>query len=318
MQSVTLILFLAALIGAGAFLGRMFAGAGTSMVSRAAAWLEAWAEHSPSRLADKVRTAGGSRMAEFPVLLLFGVILVAGLWAFFAILEDVIMGDGILSLDRSTHALFQSLRTPFFDRLLVALTELGDAKVVIPVAGMALALFAGLRRWREAAVLSLGIGGAALFVGGLKRVIGRARPVDIYDGVAEYSFPSGHAGMSIVVFGLLAFLLASRAVPQWRRIIFGSSIAFVLLIGFSRVYLGAHWLSDVLAGFAFGLAWNAIAAIVYLRRDPEPLPVKMLALTLTATLIIAGAVHIARDYPREYARYALPDAKAQQSKPGSR
>ena len=84
---------------------------------------------------------------------------------------------------------------------------------------------------------------AALFVGGLKRVIGRARPVDIYDGVAEYSFPSGHAGMSIVVFGLLAFLLASRASSQWRQIIFGSSIGFVLLIGFSRVYLGAHYFS---------------------------------------------------------------------------
>jgi membrane-associated phospholipid phosphatase len=318
MQSTILTLLLVALFAVGTVAGHLLTGAGTSIVTRAAKRLETWAAASPSRRAQIIRGALGSRMAEFPVLLLFGAILIAAAWAFFAILEDVIMGDGILNLDRGVYALFQSLRTPFFDRLLVAITELGDAKVVVPVGGVALALFAGLRRWREAAVLLIGIGGAVAFVAGLKRVIGRARPVDIYDGVAEYSFPSGHAGMSIVLFGLLAFLLAGRASPPWRRIIFASSITLILLIGFSRIYLGAHWLSDVLAGFAFGLAWNAIIAIVYLRKEPAALPVKMMALTLTATLIVTGAVHIARDYSGELARYAATRIQSPQSNPAPR
>jgi cation-transporting P-type ATPase E len=186
------------------------------------------------------------------------------------------------------------------------LTELGDAKVAVPLGIAALVLFALQRRWREVAYFAAAVTGAAVFVAGLKRVLHRARPVDIYDGAAEYSFPSGHAGMSIVVFGFLAFLLACHARPLWRRWLYGLSIAFVLIIGFSRIYLGAHWLSDVLAGLAFGLAWNSVLAIGYLRCETSPLPVRPMLLALGLVFVVSGVIHVARDFPAEFARYAQP------------
>ncbi len=263
-----------------------------------------WSKNNPGRRSAMLNSRFGSYLMEFPAVILFGMLLIVALWALFGLLEDVVMGDGIVGLDRLVYQGLQSLRHPVFDRLLVGITQLGDARTAMPVTAMALFLFLILRRWREALVFTLAMIGAAAFVSGLKRVIQRARPMDIYDGVAEYSFPSGHAGMGIVLFGMLAFLLAARAAPAWRRAIYGISIPFVLLICFSRLYLGAHWLSDVLAGVAFGLAWNSALAMVYLRQVPLEMPTRMMILVLVATFILAGSLHMARDYQRELQRYS--------------
>jgi membrane-associated phospholipid phosphatase len=299
-------LILALITGGGIAAGNIAAGGQSSRLAHAAAAIRAWGARSPSRLGQIAR----NQLVDLPVLLLFGALVIIGVWAFFDLLEDVIMGDGVIGLDRTVYTWLQQHRSALGDRLLVGVTELGDAKVALPVAAVALALFAMLGRWRDALFLAAALGGAVAFVAGLKRVIHRARPVDIYDGVAEYSFPSGHAAMSIVLFGFLAFLLAVRAAPGWRRIIYSAAIVLVLLIGFSRVYLGAHWLSDVLAGLAFGVAWNAALAIAYLRqlpdRDAPPLPVAALAGGIGLALMLAGGVHMFRDYAAELQRYTPP------------
>jgi membrane-associated phospholipid phosphatase len=296
------------LVGGGWWLGQALAGANSSPFTRVSVRMRAWAERSQSPVGARLRSRLGGQIVELPVLLLLGGLSVVGLWAFIELLEDVIMGDGVVGLDSAVHRWLELRRTPGLDRLLVGITELGDAKVALPVAAVAIALFAGLKRWREALFLAVAIAGAAGFVAGLKRVIHRARPVDIYDGVAEYSFPSGHAAMSIVLFGFLAFLLAVRAEPALRRTLYSGSIVLVLLIGFSRVYLGAHWLSDVLAGLAFGLVWNSVLAIAYLQpfagNGPPPTMPTALVYCVAAALVLSGAWHMQRDYHAEFQRYA--------------
>jgi membrane-associated phospholipid phosphatase len=308
-----LYLILVGLVGGGAWFGYALAGSVSSPLARTTAQMRRWGEESPSAMGRALRSRLGGHMVELPVLVLFGGLIVVGLWAFLDLLEDVIMGDGVIGLDRVVYGWLQQRRTLGLDRLLVGITELGDAKVALPVAAVAIALFAALQQWREALFLAIATVGAAGFVAGLKRVIQRARPVDIYDGVAEYSFPSGHASMSIVLFGFLAFLLAVRADPWWRRGLYSGSIVLVLLIGFSRIYLGAHWMSDVLAGFAFGLAWNSVLAIVYLRHfpaapDTRPAATVPLIGCLAAALVISGGWHMQRDYRNEFQRYAQPVA----------
>ena len=242
-------------------------------------------------------------LAELPLVALLAALLIAGVWAFFGIMEDVVTGDPIVGLDKRVYAHLQGLRSAPFDALLIAITGLGDQKVVIPVAGAGLVTLLALRRFRAGWYLTLAIIGGALFVGGVKRVIARPRPVSIYDGVAEYSFPSGHAAMSVVLYGFLAVLLAYGSPRPFRRGVAFAALALVGLIAFSRVYLGAHWLSDVLAGLAFGVAWVALLAIFYVRTAPAPVPVAPLAAVLLATVIAAGTIHTLRDASAEAHRY---------------
>jgi membrane-associated phospholipid phosphatase len=311
-----LVIILLVLTVSGLLLGVAIAADKDLLFAKGADAVQTWSDRHAGGTRRILKSKFGAYLIEFPAVAMFGILLIAALWALLALLEDVVMGDGIVGLDRVAYAYLQALRDPFFDRLLVGVTELGDAKVAVPVFLSAMALFIFLRRWREAAVYALALAGASLFVAGLKDVIHRARPMDIYDGVAEYSFPSGHAGMSIVIYGMLAFLLACRAPSAWKRTIYGFTIPFIFLIGFSRLYLGAHWLSDVLAGLAFGLAWNSALAVLYLSRAPDPWPTRLVTPIIAVILVLAGSVHIARDYEKELLRYSELPVVAPQPKRG--
>jgi membrane-associated phospholipid phosphatase len=259
-------------------------------------------------LATVARRWIGPQLADGPAVAMLALIVIVGGWAFFELLEDVVMGDAIVGLDARVFALLGSLRTHASDVVFVAITELGDAKVSMPVFGVALGGLVALARWRAAVFLAVSVAGAAVFVAGLKGVIARPRPVSIYDGVIDYSFPSGHACMTIVLYGALAVLLTRGMPLGWRRLVTTAVVLFIALVSFSRVYLGAHWMSDVLAGLTFGAAWLAGLTIIYLHRDAGALPTRALALGLVLVLGLAGGLHVARDFAGEVARYsqALP------------
>ena len=261
---------------------------------------------SDSWLGRRVPATWAATLSEGPVLAVLAAALIFGVWAFFGILEDVMMGDPITGLDQVVYRRLQSLRQPGNDSVFVALTEMGDSRVVVPASLAAFAGLVWLRRWRAAQFLTLAIAGTAVFVGGVKHYIHRPRPVAIYDGVAQYSFPSGHAAMSMVLYGALAILLIHGAPPRWRRPIASAALTLILLISFSRIYLGAHWLSDVLAGLAFGIAWLSALAIVYLRANPDAVPAKPFAAVLIAALFIAATAHMIHDLANDTGRYSIP------------
>jgi membrane-associated phospholipid phosphatase len=245
-------------------------------------------------------------VTEAPLIASLAGLLIFGTWAFFEILEHVTAGDPLVRLDIAAYGALQAGRSASLDAIMIAITQLGDAKVVIPVAVAAIATLTIVRQQRAAAYLFAAVGGAAVFVAGVKRVIQRPRPVSIYDGLAEYSFPSGHASMSIVLYGFLAVLLAWGAPPALRRVTSFAAVLLVLLIGFSRVYLGAHWLSDVLAGLAFGLAWVALLTLVYTRTNPPAVPAWVMITAVVLALGIAGGYHNAHDFQGDVERYAVP------------
>ncbi|GGD23977.1 phosphatase PAP2 family protein [Pontibacillus salipaludis] len=145
-----------------------------------------------------------------------------------------------------------------------ALTPLGSGKVLGPVAIVFVVLI-GLRKrdWLQALMMFMGVlvGYGVNIL--LKSVIARERPV-VNEGVEGFSFPSGHAMVSLIC-AVLAFYFLSRQANSKILVASSSVVGFtlVLLIGVSRVFEGAHYLSDVLAGFTFGLVFAGVWIMVY-------------------------------------------------------
>lgn len=110
--------------------------------------------------------------------------------------------------------------------------------------------------------------------------------------------------MSVVIYGFLGVLIGRGVAPRARLALGSSAILLVSLIAFSRLYLGAHWLSDVLGGLAFGTAWVALLAIAYLRRPALAAPARGLAAAAIATLVVAGVWHVSARHAADTGRYA--------------
>ena len=165
--------------------------------------------------------------AESQALLTAAVLLIGSAWLFLGILEDVVSNDPLVQLDQTIYTLLQGLRTEWADNVMVAVTELGGAAGTVPVIiAVSLLLVLVKRYWHTFGYWLAAVAFAEILVWVLKYTLGRARPNNIYTGVEQFSFPSGHAALSIVVYGFMAFLLArgkpirkprsrSRCWPLW-------------------------------------------------------------------------------------------------------
>jgi membrane-associated phospholipid phosphatase len=257
------------------------------------------------RLAERML---GPHLAEAPLIATLGVLLIGGTWGFFAILEDVMMGDPIVGLDHRIYAALRAWRTPAGDYVMIAITELGDQQVFVPVAVAVLVFLALRKHWRAAIYLIITIAGSAIFVAGVKAAIKRPRPVSIYDGIVEYSFPSGHAAMTMVLLGFIGLLAMHGAAPRWRKQIAFVCLTAILWICMSRLYLGAHWFSDVAASLLFGLAWVALLGALHLRKADVPPRALELATVAVVTYLLSGGLHIAQSFAMDASKYAVSAA----------
>ncbi|MFN6495748.1 MAG: phosphatase PAP2 family protein [Nostoc sp. DedQUE01] len=157
-------------------------------------------------------------------------------------------------LDRSILLAIQKVHTPLLDRLMLSITFFGEPLVLLLISlGVGINCSYNNRRW-QATTLGITTSSAMVLIYLLKVLFGRARPTLwkwIID-VGHPSFPSGHAMLSLVVYGLIAYILAKES-PQWQKQIFTLTAILIIAIGFSRLYLGVHWPTDVFVGYAVGL-----------------------------------------------------------------
>ena len=152
----------------------------------------------------------------------------------------------------------RSLESPIMDRLMLGITRFGDPLFTVPLFFVLLALL-WLKKHRLAAyVFALNCAGGAVFSTGLKLFFGKERPTLWTSAITEvsYSYPSGHALGSVVLYGFLAFLLGQR-LPEYKGVIYFGAIALSLAIGFSRLYLGVHWPTDLVGGYIIGFLWTS-------------------------------------------------------------
>ncbi|BCJ88500.1 phosphatase PAP2 family protein [Effusibacillus dendaii] len=192
-------------------------------------------------------------------LLVGGFIAAIACLAVFANLAEDVIEPGTISFDQTAGDLLRGVAAPWLTRGMIAVTELGSLYVLLPLFVIVVGyLWFRLHRFWEAMMFVIsGIGSLALNVI-LKQLFQRSRP-DLQHLVEAggYSFPSGHAMVAAGSYGMLGYLiwyfLRKQGRPNWYVPIL--TVAWVLLIGVSRVYLGVHYASDVLAGFAAGGFW---------------------------------------------------------------
>jgi membrane-associated phospholipid phosphatase len=179
------------------------------------------------------------------------------------IYDSVTESDGIAGLDRPMLQVAVRARSPFLDALVTGYTDIAGP-IGMPILAIAAILFLTIRRksWTPAILIAAaGLGSLLMTIAG-KGIIGRDRP-PLADAVPPYdyspSFPSGHTLNAIVIAGVIAYLLVLRQRSAGTRVLTISVAAlFALTIGLSRVFLGHHWFTDVLAGWTLGGAWLAM------------------------------------------------------------
>ncbi len=201
-------------------------------------------------LALKRRDAdGGARRRLLHLTLI--LLLIAGL---LALAVGILAHTFVVRIDAfAAQALFDH-RAPWLDRLMMLMSALGDGRARTTATILLVAFLLWRRRYRWALALGLVMVAAAVLTPTLKTIFHLARPSLLYSGADAFSFPSGHATSAAALYLVLTWIVG-RSTAGLGRVLFAAlALTIVLLTALSRIYLGAHWLSDVLAGLALGAA----------------------------------------------------------------
>jgi membrane-associated phospholipid phosphatase len=195
------------------------------------------------------------------------VVLLLALVLFAALADQVAEWQPLVSLDRDVDEALHQQATPWVTTTMEGVSWLGSSQGLLLVTIAAASFLVARRHLREAALVALAFAGGELLYSLLKVEFARPRPSFADPVVPQgegYSFPSGHATASMAVYGALAYLaLTTLRGTRWPRVACTAGLlALVAAIAFSRLYLGKHFPSDVIAGWCVAAAWLAILALL--------------------------------------------------------
>jgi len=203
-------------------------------------------------------------------MVLWFVCLLLPLWGFAALVGEVHEKE-VFPFDAPTLNMLHAVATPTLDHFFVLMTRLGYSWGVVPLDVILLLLFVLLRRFRDDLFFGLAVIGSGVLNIVAKNHFARMRP-DLWLSITPettFSFPSGHA-MGSATLGVAVILLCWPT--RWRWPVTIVSLIFVLLVGVSRVYLGVHYPSDILAGWTAAIAWTFGMYALVDRKAPPPPP----------------------------------------------
>ncbi len=196
------------------------------------------------------------------------------------------------NLNHSVYYLMQSFRSDLLDKIAVYLTILGDKKIIIPTFFIIFAYLIGKKHYRFA-FHWLGliiVTAATIFI--LKELVAIPRPGDLTPEL-NYSFPSGHATLSIIFYGFMASFICDRTKKSLHRFIYIITTLIILIVCLSRLYLGAHWLTDIIGGLLLGSIMFELTSLSLHRYQTNTPSLKYFTLiTLGLFVILAGTYNI--------------------------
>ena len=292
------LLILLILLAVGGYVIRLMAAGISPVLNSGLARISAWSARFKSRSMQRFARAVAPDNPRSALVVLFAAVIVTGLIAMAAITIHFASGDTVSNMDVSVFNLMQEMRNAPADEIMIAITMLGDGLVLLVLGIAIVAWLIWHRSYRAAVAATCAILAGKIFVPILKYGIQRARPIELYQGAEGFSFPSGHATMSALTFGVLA-VLVSHSMGRWgRALVYASCGIVVIAIAYSRVYLGVHWLSDVLGGMLFGAIMAAVFGVVIEAVPPRRIRALGLLGAAFIIFIAAGIFHVSTGFDR--------------------
>lgn len=193
------------------------------------------------------------------------ILLIISCIILFSLILINVLNNNIQTFDSNIYNIINSLKSDFMDSFFRIITRFGDEEILILIA-LACLIFIKNRRIGLSIVINLASVGLINYI--LKEIIQRPRPPIEFRMVQEasYSFPSGHAMASLAFYGLIIYYLSSYIKNnKIRNISFVGLSVLIFLIGISRIYLGVHYASDILAGFLISIVYLALYITVILK-----------------------------------------------------
>jgi undecaprenyl-diphosphatase len=213
-----------------------------------------------------VATSKRKRLLELiSVSLSLGLLAAIATLIFLGWLADEVLDGETRQFDDATRAAVHTFASPPLTLFMRAISFLGSSQFLTVASIVAIVLFAWRKWGREAKLFALTMIGASTLNITLKLAFKRPRPVPFFNLTApeSYSFPSGHSLASFCFFAGLAAILSGRIKQKRpRTIMWTIAIVMFLLIGLSRIYLGVHYTTDVIAGFAAASIWILVVRYV--------------------------------------------------------
>lgn len=184
------------------------------------------------------------------------------LYVFSKMIENFVSQEALINLDKWVNNHISNLWSPWLDNTMFFITTLGGTLTLSALSIILLIFFIYRKKWRYSILLTISMLGGKIIEVATKNIIGRDRPLDNLVEVSGYSFPSGHATASAIFFLLLAYYFKNHISNKINKyILIVISLFLILIIGFSRIYLHAHWFTDVLGGFALGIFWLTLLVL---------------------------------------------------------
>jgi undecaprenyl-diphosphatase len=171
-------------------------------------------------------------------------------------ISDEVLEQEAFAFDQTILLWIHSFANPTLDRVMLLVTSLNNPDLVSIIAVVALIMLLWKHCYSEATIFAIDCAGGVILSYGLKSVFGKARP-DLWQSAVKevsFSYPSGHALGSTVLYGFLAYLFATRF-PQFSGLIYLLAVILIGAVGLSRLYLGVHWPTDILGGYGIGFLW---------------------------------------------------------------
>ena len=302
-----ILLALLVILAVAGWIIRLFAAGASPYLDHVLGRVAAWAKTRNSRSLHRFGRAVSPENPRSLLIIFFIAMLVIALIGFVVLVSGMVSRDAIPNADFSFFNLMREVRNAPADELMIPITMLGDGIVLTAMMATIVGWLMWRKAWRAAIASTVIFLGGKLFAVILKFGIHRPRPLESYAGSEVFSFPSGHATMAAITFGILA-VLASHAMNRWSRsLVYATCGLIVITIAYSRLYLGVHWLSDVLGGVMFGGVMVAAFGVAIEAIPPRRImPLGLLCATFIV-FVTVGALHISSSYEQAEKIYAAPE-----------
>ncbi|MFM0067337.1 bifunctional DedA family/phosphatase PAP2 family protein [Paraburkholderia aspalathi] len=265
------------------------------LVSHASAWssaagrfLGSWACRHPGPFGRFARRLLDPEQPDASSILLTSLVVLAAGALFFGVLEDVVSGDPLVSVDLSVYHFLQSVRTPWSDTVLAGVATLGSVFTLTAVVVTVVVWMLLERRWRAIGYWLAAVVFSQLLIFALQFAMHRAPPNELLSDA--YVFPSNHVAATVIVYGFLAFLLVRRVGMLEGLLVATASMVVVIVVALAGLYFGRYWVSDAIGGAALAYMWVAIVSLTAILRYPTVPPSRgfMPVVVLVVMLVSVG------------------------------